>query len=113
MMDVVRNLAEAELVIVDLSGKNANVFYELGIAHTVRCAESVLLITPTMKDVPFDVQSYRCIEYTLGPDGLRQLQDKLVQFVRTEISSNPLSIHISRRPNRRIRESSWGRSVLV
>jgi hypothetical protein len=85
MMDVVRNLAEAELVIVDLSGKNANVFYELGIAHTVRCAESVLLITQTMKDVPFDVQSYRCIEYTLGPDGLRQLQDKLVQFVRTEI----------------------------
>jgi hypothetical protein len=85
MMDVVRNLAEAELVIVDLTGKNANVFYELGIAHTVRCAESVLLITQTMKDVPFDVQSYRCIEYKLGPDGLSQLQGKLVQFVKEEI----------------------------
>jgi hypothetical protein len=85
MMDVVRNLAVAELVIVDLTGKNANVFYELGIAHTVRCAESVLLITQTMKDVPFDVQSYRCIEYALGADGLSQLQDKLVQFVKTEI----------------------------
>lgn len=85
MMDVVRNLAEAELVIVDLTRRNANVFYELGIAHTVRCAESVLLITQTMKDVPFDVQSYRCIEYTLRPDGLSRLQDKLVQFVKAEI----------------------------
>lgn len=85
MVDVLLNLAEAELVIVDLTGKNANVFYELGIAHAVRCAESVLLITQTMKDVPFDVQFYRCIEYGLESDGLSQLQDKLVRFVKTEI----------------------------
>jgi hypothetical protein len=63
MTDVLHDLAEAELVIVDLTGKNANVFYELGIAHTVRCAESVLLITQSMKHVPFDVQHYRCIEF--------------------------------------------------
>lgn len=85
MVDVLRNLAEAELVIVDLSGNNANVFYELGIAHTVRCAQSVLLITQNIKDVPFDVKSYRCIEYTLSPNGLSQLQDKLVRFVKEEV----------------------------
>lgn len=85
MTDVVRHLAEAELVIVDLTGANPNVFYELGIAHAVRCAESVLLITQSLKDVPFDVKSYRCIEYTQQPDGLRRLQDTLAQFVTTEI----------------------------
>ena len=85
MDDVLRNLAEAELVIVDVSGNNPNVFYELGIAHTVRCAQSVLLITQTIKDVPFDVKSYRCIEYTLNQSGLTQLQDKLVRFLKEEI----------------------------
>ena len=85
MKDVLHDLAEAELVIVDLTGKNANVFYELGIAHTVRCAESVLLITQTMKHVPFDVQHYRCIKYTLGDDGLMELRNKLAQMVKTEI----------------------------
>jgi len=35
--------------------------------------------------VPFDVKSYRCIEYSLSSDGLSQLQDKLVRFLREEI----------------------------
>jgi len=43
------------------------VFYELGIAHTVKASESVLLITQTMKDVPFDLQPYHCIQYALEP----------------------------------------------
>jgi hypothetical protein len=86
MTDVLQGLAEAELVIVDLTRQNANVFYELGIAHTVRSAESVLLITQTVTDVPFDVQSFRCIVYdTQRPDSISQLQDKLVRMVKTEI----------------------------
>jgi|SRR5262245_17839076 len=85
MLDVLSGLAEAELVIVDLTGSNPNVFYELGIAHTIRCAESVWLITQHMKNVPFDVNHYRCIEYELGDHGLIELRNALAQLVKKEI----------------------------
>src|SRR5262245_44804786 len=63
MTDVLNGLATAELVIVDLTERNPNVFYELGIAHTTRCVESVWLLTQHMENVPFDVSHYRCIKY--------------------------------------------------
>lgn len=85
MADVLRGLAEAELVIVDVTGANPNVFYELGIAHTIRCAESVWLITQDASEVPFDVEHYRCIEYALGDDGLSKLKNTLAQMVKKEI----------------------------
>jgi hypothetical protein len=85
MTDVLSGLAEAELVIVDLTGSNPNVFYELGIAHTIRCAESVWLLTQDMRDVPFDVNHYRCIEYALGDDGLSKLKSELAHLIKKNI----------------------------
>lgn len=82
MTDVLRDLATAEVVIADLTGKNANVFYELGIAHTVKHAGSVLLITQTEEDVPFDVQHYRYIQYGSEPEKLKLLQDALIQTIK-------------------------------
>jgi hypothetical protein len=79
MTDVLNGLATAELVIVDLTERNPNVFYELGIAHTTRCVESVWLLTQHMENVPFDVSHYRCIKYALGNDGLSNLKRELVQ----------------------------------
>jgi hypothetical protein len=82
MEDVLRELARAEIVIADLTGRNANVFYELGIAHATRPAESVLLITQSPADVPFDVQPYRYIEYAPDADGLRRLRAEVARVVR-------------------------------
>jgi hypothetical protein len=84
MPDVLRELARAEIVIADLTGRNANIFYELGIAHATRPAESVLLITQCLTDVPFDVQPYRCIEYTPDADGLRKLRADVARTVKEE-----------------------------
>jgi len=82
--DVLRNLTEAELVIADISGNNANVFYELGLAHAVRCDQPVFLITQNIPDMPIDLKSFRCIEYTLSKPGLSELQDKLIRVIREE-----------------------------
>jgi len=65
----------AALVIADCSARNPNVFYELGIAHTL--GKPAIMITQNIDDIPFDVRSKRAIEYQPTPDGLTQLEKDL------------------------------------
>lgn len=55
-----------DFAVADLTGANANVFYELGLRHGVRPATTVLLCAGPM---PFDVALLRAMPYTLGDDG--------------------------------------------
>ena len=55
MEDIWKAINEARIIISDLSGKNPNVFYETGIAHTI--GKEVVLITQSMADVPFDLRT--------------------------------------------------------
>src|SRR6478672_1650469 len=61
MDDVWRAINEASLLVADLTSQNANVFYELGLAHAL--GKPVILIAETMDDVPFDLRSLRILTY--------------------------------------------------
>ena len=61
LRDVIEGIARSDLIIADLTDANANVFYELGIAHTL--GRPVILVTQSVKDLPFDLKSYRALEY--------------------------------------------------
>jgi hypothetical protein len=57
-----------DFAVADLTGANANVFYELGLRHGIRPATTVLLHAgggPML----FDVAPLRAMPYQLGPDG--------------------------------------------
>ncbi|MCD0501258.1 hypothetical protein LP085_30720 [Achromobacter sp. MY14] len=73
--DVVKLIATARVVICDLSGKNANVFYEAGIAHTL--GKDVILIAQQEFDIPFDLRHLRYIRYRPTEDGLGELSQKV------------------------------------
>jgi len=62
LQDIVEGLAQADLIVADLTGGNENVFYEVGLAHAMN--RPVLLLTQDISDVPFDLQSYRLIRYS-------------------------------------------------
>jgi hypothetical protein len=47
----------ATLVIAEMTGQNANVFYEVGFAHGR--GKRVLLLTKSAEDIPFDLKGYR------------------------------------------------------
>jgi|CXWL01.1.fsa_nt_gi hypothetical protein len=62
LKDIVGGLAESAVVIADLTGSNANVYYELGLAHGL--GKRVILLTQHVDELPFDLRSYRVIPYS-------------------------------------------------
>lgn len=85
MAGVLREIAHAQLIIGDLTGRNPNVFYELGIAHMTKAAERVLLLTQKMEDVPIDLRAYRCIQYTADPNGLEVLRHQVADAAKAVV----------------------------
>lgn len=77
MDDIISLIWRARVVISDLSGKNANVFYETGIAHTL--GRDVIQITRSATDVPFDLRSLRYIDYLPNAQGLEALKGSVTQ----------------------------------
>jgi len=63
LKDIVIGISEANVIIADVTGLNANVFYELGLAHAMN--KKVIIITQQIDEVPFDIKSYRANEYSL------------------------------------------------
>ncbi len=59
--DLWQMIQDAEVILAELTTKNANVFYELGLSHAV--GKPVILVSETMDDVPFDLQQLRVLLY--------------------------------------------------
>jgi ClpX C4-type zinc finger len=78
--DIWEAINTASIVIADMTGRNPNVMYEIGMAHTV--GKPVIMITQSMEDVPFDLKHYRYIVYEFTPRGCQHLEDKLVGTVK-------------------------------
>ena len=52
---ILRGIAEAEVIVADMTGRNPNVYYEVRVAHTVK--ENVVLLAQNVEeDVPFDLR---------------------------------------------------------
>ncbi|MER6949536.1 hypothetical protein ABT294_36540 [Nonomuraea sp. NPDC000554] len=85
IQDIWHAIRRARVVIAELTGRNPNVLYELGLAHVLR--KPAILLTQSMEDVPFDLRHLRCILYSLGPAGLRKLKSDLDGTVRQVLAS--------------------------
>lgn len=75
MQDVVSLIDRSAVVIADCTGRNPNVFYEIGIAHTL--GREVILITQNEADIPFDLRAHRYVHYLNNGEGLTKLAERL------------------------------------
>ena len=76
----------SKVLVAELTGRNPNVFYELGLAHALQ--KPVVLVSATEKDVPFDVQHIRVIYYnTLDPFWGEKLIAKIAENVLSAIQN--------------------------
>ena len=67
LVDIWHSLNDADFVIADITGRNPNVLYELGIAHTL--AKPVLIISRNAADIPIDLSTRRVILYGQSETG--------------------------------------------
>jgi hypoxanthine phosphoribosyltransferase len=75
--DMIRNIAKSDLVIVDITGANPNVFYELGVRHTLSPSATILMCQVD-HEIPFDIGSYSCVKYEPKLDGIQEAIEKLI-----------------------------------
>lgn len=79
MEDIWTSILKAAIVICDTTNRNPNVFYELGLAHTL--GKKVILLTQNVNDIPFDLQAYRHIVYTTTMTGGNKLKEDIKKYV--------------------------------
>jgi hypothetical protein len=81
IQDVVGLIDRSRIVVCDCSGRNPNVFYEAGIAHTL--GREVILITQSEHDIPFDLRHLRHIRYLNNAEGRAALTEALQARMQT------------------------------
>ncbi len=88
MADIRGSISNAQLIIADLTDRNPNVFYEVGIAHALE--KDVLLVSQSMDDVPFDLRHLRVLIYEYTPMGCKKLEVSIIDNVTAIMESKKL-----------------------
>ncbi len=80
MNDIWTEIARAKVIVADLTTRNPNVLYELGMAHTL--GKRTIIISQTIEDVPFDLRGVRIILYANTLSGYEKLSEEIIKYVQ-------------------------------
>jgi len=93
LRQVIEHLSQDALVIADLTGANPNVYYELGVRHslfsqgTILCHDEVrsaeLNRSHRHRTMPFNIRSYRVLNYRSDGTGLFDFYEELKRAILT------------------------------
>ena len=83
---IYNQIAKADVIIADMTGRNANVFYEVGYAHAL--GKSTILLTQQADDIPFDLKHFPHIVYE---GKIVDLRDQLTKRVQWFVTNRPKS----------------------
>jgi hypothetical protein len=81
-----RGIKAAKVLVAELTSRNANVLYELGLAHALQ--KPVVLVSSNEPDVPFDLQHIRVIYYDVNdPFWGQKLVEKVAENILSAIKN--------------------------
>jgi hypothetical protein len=80
LKDIWSKINEAAFIVADLTSNNPNVFYELGIAHTL--GKEVIPILQNGHQIPFDQRPFRILFYEDNYDGFVKLRNELPKWIK-------------------------------
>jgi hypothetical protein len=88
ILDVIqKSIRQCDVVIADMSGRNPNVFYEIGYAHAL--GRPTILLCRKGDNVPFDLQSINYIGYASIIDLRERLEKRLRNLSNPENPQAP------------------------
>lgn len=76
---IIKCIVEARVIIANIDSRNANVFYELGIAHALN--KPTILISRINTSVPFDIQGQYIVLYDSSHELKMNLHDVLLKML--------------------------------
>lgn len=79
--DIIRKIFKADVIIADITHKNPNVLYELGIAHSID-TNVIIIADKSSGSLPFDLSIYRTVFYEKSIDGIKV---KLHEYLKDRI----------------------------
>jgi hypothetical protein len=80
---IIASIRRADAVVADITGRNANVLFELGYAHAL--GVPAIVINQKVEDAPFDIKDWRAIAYRT--DQLERAQGEIVRFLNSVFDS--------------------------
>src|SRR5690349_6562245 len=93
MDDIWKSIRAARLVVAELTGKNPNVFYEVGLAQAI--GKPVVILTRDEADVPFDLKALRYLYYdTSNPFWGEDLQSQLETMIKNVLAEEGLTNYL-------------------
>lgn len=89
---IYNQIAKADIVIADMTGRNPNVFYEVGYAHAL--GKLTILLTKNADDIPFDLKHFPHIVYGAKISLLQGELEKRVKYFVEHPPSKPSDIKL-------------------
>ena len=78
--DIREKIRTAKVIIAELTGRNPNVLYEIGLCHGIE--RDVVCLAQSKEDIPFDLKHRRVIIYEYSPRGCRKLEKDLIDNIK-------------------------------
>jgi hypothetical protein len=96
---IYNQISKADILIADMSGRNPNVFYEVGYAHGL--GKKVILLTQKTDDIPFDFKHFQHIVYGGSAAALQTELTRTIRWIienpekQDEALLSPLEVYCS------------------
>lgn len=85
---IIETIKKADVVVADISNENPNIYYEVGIAHSM--GKPVILVSQTNNFNRFSLLSYRFYNYDIDTKGIKNLSFRLEQILSDSNELNQL-----------------------
>lgn len=83
--NIIREMLSSQFIVANISGRNPNVFYELGIAHAL--GKDVILVARSEQDITFDLSSTQVVIYKNQEELDSSINEWLVSILESKIKS--------------------------
>jgi len=81
--EIVRQITKSRLIIANITGRNPNVMYELGVAHALN--KPTIVVAQDFTDIPFDLNSKRIVTYKDEDDLRRKLTISITDMLINKV----------------------------